>query len=347
MSILPPDPEFSQLQATLFNKKSTKIPLIELGIDPLIKSNILGYPCKTLKDDIVFMHLMGYDYIKLQPHILFKTSRTISKKIGKKYTGAAQSERAWISDASALITNWEQFDKYPWPQKIDIDYSDFEQVVHLLPEGMSVIGQYGDIFTLAWELMGFANFARAIYEQPELVTAIFDRISDIVLSMFNTLAKMDIVRALWYSDDIAFRSGLMVSPAIIKKYLFPRLKYIGELARDRQIPLIYHSDGCLWQIMEDIIQCGVDALHPLEPGSMDMGQFFDHYREQLCMCGGIELDTLVRGEEKDVIKLVESILEKFGTVGGYCAGSSNSIPEYVKVENYLAMVNTVRKYNNI
>ena len=341
-SLTPPrQPDFTRLQDTLFNRKTDAIPLIELGIDPHIKSVILGRPLQSLHDDVEFMYHMGYDFVKIQPQIKFEIQQQItSKVVDDKQTGPS-TDRAWAPDSEGMIKNWAEFETYPWPDKSQIDYSRFEEIRSILPEGMGVIGQYGDIFTLVWEMMGFENFAMAIYEQPDLISALFEKISDLVLSMFDTMADMDWVGALWYSDDIAYSSGLMIHPDILRAHFFPLLNHIGQLANVKNIPLIYHSDGVLWDAMDDIIASGVKALHPIEPKSMDMGEVKEKVGNKLCLCGGIEVDLLARGSENEVIKLVEKWLTEVGVKGGYCAGSSNSIPEYVKVKNYLAMINTV------
>lgn len=338
------EPNFKNLQNTLFNIKSDSIPLIELGIDQRIKSTILNRPLLSLKDDIEFMYHMGYDFIKLQPQIQFnlQTQKIAKSTVNSQVKQAA--DRAWAPDSEGTIKSWSEFEKFNWPEKSQIDYSRFEEVRNLLPEGMGVIGQYGDIFTLAWELMGFENFAMAIYEQPEFVIALFDKISDLILDTFDNMADMDWVGALWYSDDIAYSSGAMINPRILRTYFFPLLKRIGDRAKEKNIPLIYHSDGNLWDVMDDIIESGVNALHPIEPKSMDIIEVKEKVGQKLCLCGGVEVDLLARGSENEVIALVEKWLSEVGSKGGYCAGSSNSIPEYVNVDNYKAMVRTVLEY---
>jgi uroporphyrinogen decarboxylase len=158
------------------------------------------------------------------------------------------------------------------------------------------------------------------------------------------MADMDWVGALWFSDDIAYSSGLMINPKLLRNYFFPLLKHIGQRASEKNLPLIYHSDGVLWDVMDDIIDSGVKALHPIEPKSMDMKEVKDKVGDQLCLCGGIEVDLLARGSTQEVIELVKKWLTEVGVYGGYCAGSSNSVPEYVNVKNYLAMVQTVLQY---
>jgi len=210
---------------------------------------------------------------------------------------------------------------------------------------MGVIGQYGDIFTNVWELMGFETFAMAVYEQPDLIAALFEKTSELILSMFDTMADMDWVGILWYSDDIAYSANLMISPRFFRQHFFPLLAHIGGLAKKRGIPLIYHTDGVLWDVFDDIIAAGVTAIHPIEPKSMDIREVKQRFGSRLCLCGGIEVDLLARGRTDEVAKITHEYLQELSQGGGYCAGSSNSIPEYVDVMNYLTMVKTTHEFN--
>ncbi len=334
-------PDFDRLRDTLFNQKAESVPLIELGIDPYIKSLILNRPCLTLQDEVGFMQQMGYDFVKLQPVIEWDIGEQMTAKSNADNAPVSSPDRAWAPGSGGIIKDWTTFENYLWPDPSHIDYSAFEEIKQILPDGMGVIGQYGDIFTLVWEMMGFENFAIAIYEQPDLVETLFGKVSKIILSMFDAMSDMDWVGALWYSDDIAYSSGLMVHPDILKQYFFPPLTHIGRLTQKRNIPFIYHSDGVLWDVMDEIISSGVNALHPIEPKSMDILEVKKKVGDKLCLCGGIEVDLLARASEDDIIKLVRKLLKEVARDGGYCAGSSNSIPEYVNVRNYLAMINTV------
>ncbi len=222
---------FTQLQRTLMNQTADFIPLIELGIDRSIKEGILGHRITSLADDIDFMQKMGYDFIKIQPHIELELNRQQSA------ADSATPDRAWSPEHQGIISSWESFESYRWPSKEDIDYTLFEEARSILPEGMGIIGQYGDIFTNVWELMGFENFAMAIYEQPDLISALFEKTAELILSMFDTMATMDWVGILWYSDDIAYSSNLMVSPQFLRTYFFPLLSRIGRARQGARYPL--------------------------------------------------------------------------------------------------------------
>lgn len=330
-------PNFEHFQKTLFNKTNDYIPLIELGIHPEIREKIMGKPVLTVAEEIAFMRSLGYDYIKVQPTIDIDTNRSVAKNAN------VATDRSWSSEHDGVVQSWEDYEKYDWVKKEELAYGRFDEAAKLIPDDMGIVGQYGDIYTTVWEMMGFENFSMMMYEDPELITAMFDKIGELVVSMFESMAGMDHVKVLWYSDDIAYTSGLMVSPDFIRENLFPYIKRIGAMAKKRNIPFIYHSDGVLYDVMGDLIDMGATAIHPIEPISMDMRELKARYGDKLCLCGGIDMDQLCRATPDTIRELTRDFIGIAKGKGGWCAGSSNSIPEYVSVDNYLAMIETVLK----
>ncbi len=336
-------PDITQLIRTLRREKGSYVPLAELGIHQLIKERLLGHPLQTLADEIAFWQSAGYDYIKLQPGADFNPA-----KIG----GAGQVTlnedgtvfRKWASEGAGVITSESDLDRYRFPHASDFDYTRFEEVGPLLPEGLGVIGQYGDIFTMTWEMMGFENFSLSLFENPGLVERLNTILGNLVVRMFEYFAECDAVDILWYSDDIAYTDGLLVSPAVLRKFFFPWLLKIGEIARSCGKPLIYHTDGVLYTVMEEIIACGVDALHPIEPKAMKLSEVKRRYGDRLCLMGHVDVDLLARGTREQVREQVRQNIETAAYNGGYCLGSGNSIPEYVNFENYVAMLEACKEF---
>lgn len=338
-------PTITAFIKTLRRKNINYIPLAELGVHPKIKELFLSKKIIGLEDEIDFWYKAGYDYIKLQPKADFNPMK-IGLSNNVSYNDDGTIFRKWASESNGVISNLYDFEKYIFPAISDFDYTNFEKVKSLLPEGMGVVGQYGDIFTMTWEMMGFESFSFALFENEELVDKLNNKLGELVLSMFEYFAQSDIVDAIWYSDDIAYTNSLMVSPAVLDKYFFPWLKKIGDLAKRYNKPLIYHTDGILYDVMDKIVDCGVDAIHPIEPKAMNIAEVKEKYGDKLCLIGNIDVDLLSRGTIQEIKKNVIKNIEEAGFNGGYCVGSGNSIPEYVKLENYIAMIETVKEYNS-
>ena len=178
----------------------------------------------------------------------------------------------------------------------------------------------------------------------KLVRAVYEKIARISIYECKVLVEAG-VDAVWPSDDIAFRSGPMLSPRDLRGFFFSWLHEVGWLAKRHGLLIIYHSDGDLRPVMEDILNCHVDALHPIEPKAMDINELKERYGDRLALIGNIDLGyTLTRGTMRDVVILVRRGVRDIALGGGYAVGSSNAILGYVEFENYMAMVRVAKEY---
>lgn len=315
-----PQPDFNRLLKALWREEPDRVPLAELIVDREIKAAFLGKPLASVADNVEFWHRAGYDYIGLAPRFSLE-----------RWAG-------WHDGQHGNIRDWQALAGHPLPAVSEIDFAPFDEVGKHLPDGMKVIAIYGDIFTTAWQMMGFTHFCYAMYEQPDFITHVMEELGRLVYDIFATMADYDCVGAMWYSDDVAYAHGLMAAPAFLRRHLFPWVAKIGALCNSRDFPLLYHSDGRLWEVMEDLVACGIDALHPIEPAAMDIAEVKHRYSDRLCLIGNVEVDILARGTEEQVRWEVRRLLREVAPGGGYCLGSSNSITDYVKLENYRVML---------
>jgi uroporphyrinogen decarboxylase len=337
-----PNPDYTRIVTTLWGGQADRVPLLELIVDPEIKSAYLGRPITTVADDIEFWYRAGYDCATVYPDaptmwfFMEERSETILED-----ANTATGYRRWASEGRGLIRDWADLERYPVPTLDQIDFSYFHAAAQHLPDGMGLIGAWGDIFTYAWEGMGFEEFCFALYERRDLVAHIFQQLGNLAVQICEVLVDYDAVKAFWFSDDIAYRTGFLVSPEIYRRYLFPWLTQLGDLCQKAHKPFLFHSDGVLWDVLDDLVDCGICALHPIEPIAMDIREVKARYGDRLCLVGNVEVDTLSRGTPDQVREQVRSLLREVAPGGGYCIGSSNTVPNYAQLENYEAMITEV------
>jgi uroporphyrinogen decarboxylase len=334
----PYKPDFNRLATTLRGGKADRVPLMELGIHPDHMQAFLGHPIATLMDKIDFYQRAGYDYVKLT--LPFDLKVRPSEATGEASKGSNLDRSAWGTEGAGVITTEDEFEAMNWPEVTDELFREYEMAEKILPDDMQLVGQHGDIFTFTWELMGFQTFSFALVENPQLVERLFQRVGETIYSLFERMARFSRVGALFYSDDIAYQSGLMVSPAVLRKHLFPWMKKIGDLCQARDLPFIYHSDGKLWEVMEDLHDCGVTALQPIEPQAWDIREVKERFGHWFALVGNVDVDLLSRGTPEQVQETASNLIASVGQDGGYCLGSGNTIPAYARPENYLAMLKT-------
>jgi uroporphyrinogen decarboxylase len=178
-----------------------------------------------------------------------------------------------------------------------------------------------------------------------VVEALFERLGSTYVRIAKRLMEVPRLGAVLLPDDLAYTEGFLVSPDIYRKYVFPWYRQIGEILANNDIPFIFHSDGKLWGVLDDLIDCGVKAIHPIEPQAMDIREVKRKYGDKLCIFGNIDLDyTLTRGTVEEVKEQVKQRIRDLAPGGGYGLSASNSVPDYVKPENFRAMVEAAKQY---
>ncbi len=147
-------------------------------------------------------------------------------------------------------------------------------------------------------------------------------------------------------DDYAYRTAPIMSPDAFREFCLPYMQEMVDVAKEKGVPFIKHTDGNLWPIMDMIIDTGIDALDPLEPiAGIDIGEMKERYGHRIALAGNIDCTGLLtRGTQEDVVEAVKETIAKAGVGGGYILASSNSIHPGVDPNNYKAMVEAAREY---
>lgn len=190
--------------------------------------------------------------------------------------------------------------------------------------------------------MGLENFAVALYEQPELVAYLLDLYTDWYAVAVSHLCETGL-DFLWFGDDIAYKTAPYVSPRMFHDVIVPRFRKVAQQCR---LPWIYHSDGNLFPIMDDLLSLGMSGLHPLEPEAMDIGDIKRRFGDQVCLVGGISVDRLSRGTPDEIEGLVRHAINTAAPGGGYMVASSNSIASYCRAVNVRAMAEATLRYGH-
>ncbi len=354
-------PNFANLQKAFFCQgEPAYVPLFEGSVHEDIKSRFLGKPAGNLETEVEFALKAGYDFVPLTIGLRqtmrgemagimgVKDVQTSVLKAGHARYNPFQEEegtRMWAEEGQGVIHDQASFDSYPWPHPDSFDYAVVERLGRLLPAQAKAIVNVGYIFTAPWMLMGMERFCIGLAQGQQLPARIINRVGEVQLGVVKNLLQFAGIGAIRMPDDLGYTSGLIVSPRYLRQHIFPWNKRIGDLVHAKGLPYLYHSDGQLYDVIDDLIACGFNALHPCEPASMDMVELKRKYGGRLCLCGNINLDsTLTLGTPAEVAEEVKLRIRTVGPGGGYCCGSSNSVPEYVPYDNYLAMIEAVKKF---
>ncbi|MFC2159452.1 uroporphyrinogen decarboxylase family protein [Actinomycetota bacterium] len=202
-----------------------------------------------------------------------------------------------------------------------------------------------DPFKLSWKLRGGMEDLLFDYAlEPALVHKLASITTDFNFAAIDYAASMGI-DAIAVEGDLAGSENLIMSPDHFKEYVKPYLAKIVEYSHSKGLKIIKHSDGNIWQILDDLVEVGFDGIHPIQPQCMDIGEVKEYLKDKACIIGNIDCQELLpNGSTDEVDRTVKETIDIASPGGGYIISSSNSIHPGVRPENYIAMIEAVHKY---
>jgi uroporphyrinogen decarboxylase len=350
-----PEPDVGNLLAVLARRRPQRVPLFELKIDEENLAALLGEPftpwsknapadvrARYVRQYVSVHHRLGYDTVRLRTDIPF----TLTRDKAADTAGLSRGQREWQNEITGPIQTLEDVERYPWPTPASLHFGPVEEIQRTLPEGMAAIGVAGGVFEWASWLMGLEGFCVALYECPELVRAVVDRVGALVYHALETWARTDRVAILWVGDDMGFKTSTLISAAHLREYILPWHRKYAELAHRHGKPYLLHSCGNLGAIIPDLVDdVQIDAKHSFEDVIQPVEDFHREWCGRVAALGGVDVDLLCRGDEDSVRRRTLQILQACAPRGAYACGSGNSVANYVPVNNYLAMVETLHRFN--
>ena len=333
-----------------------RVHFIELLIDEEIKAAVterFGLMADVAPDDPFYLQkrevrvqrFLGYDYVRCGvDDVGVKIDRLA---VDDSAEPARTGGRQFVDEHRGLITTWDQFEAYPWPDPGRLTTRNLQWFQQNLPDDMCLIGSGGFAHFaeyLSW-LMGYETLCYALFDQRDLVAAISRRLIALYEVVVRRMLEFDRVRVIWGSDDMGFRSGTLLSPDDLREFVLPGHRAMSQAAHAAGRPYLLHSCGKLDAIMDDLLDdVQIDALHSFEDTIKTVDETKQKYGGQIAVLGGIDVDFLCRSDQPAIRRRTRATLEACQLGGGYCLGTGNSVANYIPLDNYLAMLDEGRRF---
>jgi len=247
----------------------------------------------------------------------------------------------------------EDIDHYKWPSPNDPGRTEGlrDEAKKLFREtdyALVVDWVYGGLFEVAWWLRGFEKFMVDMLKNHEFAEALLDKLLEMYKGFYaETLSAIgDYVQIVAFGDDYGMQSGPMLSPALFRRYMKPRLRELFDFVHSQNDAKIFlHSDGSVYPFIEDLIEAGLDVLSPIQPQAamMDATRLKKEFGDRICFHGGLDIQNLLPfGSPCDVSREVARIVKVLSSRGGYIFACAHNIQAKTPVRNVCAAFDTAR-----
>ena len=337
------EPDFTQLETVLKKGKPDRPVLWEYFMNDRLYS-LLCRDAHLPDDPLIYSYVKnimayrnaGYDYafLPVPPGFSFEQ---IDRHKNKS-----------VSLNNGLIKDWDSFESFPWPSLNKLDLSYLEKLPLYLTDGMKLIPDGpGGVEENVIELMGYESLCISLFEEPDLVQAVFDRVGGIICEYYRLIRQYPFVGAVISNDDWGFNTQPLISPQQMETYLYPWHRKITEIIHESGLPAILHSCGNLYpDIMETIIEdLDYDAKHSYEDSIKPVEDAYEEYNGRIAILGGLDVDYVISHSENEVYNRAMAMLERSSERGGYALGTGNSVPDYIPDRQYLAMIKAAWDFN--
>lgn len=362
--------KFESIKRAVCNKPNEEIPLYEHFCDDEMIEEIMGYDFSelsigmtTFSDKLVseenmgdhldiwkkrlnFYIEMGYGYMPVELPPLFTQTAKLEKEDTAIYS---KGKRSWINEKEGIIKSIEDLKNPKYFPDIDyiFDYNLVKNISKFVPPDMKIIGGFaGGPMEHSIFLLGLEPYFISLFDDKEFIDALYKKLHRIFTGITKKLIEIPNIEIIRMGDDLGYKNGTIVSPDLLRKYIFPIYKDIVDIAHSAGKPFILHSCGDLNKVMDNLIDgCKIDAKHSFEDIILPIVEAKKIWGKRVALLGGIDVDFLVRKEVNEIKDHTKYVMEKCSEHGGFAIGSGNTITNYIPSKNYLAMIEAANEFN--
>jgi uroporphyrinogen decarboxylase len=202
------------------------------------------------------------------------------------------------------------------------------------------------VFEISEDLVGFEYLCYLESDDPGLFADLYRRIGDLMVGIWKRflIRHAGSFAVCRFGDDLGFKTATLLSPASLRRHVFPQYRRVIDLVHGAGHRFLWHSCGNIHEVMEEALAAGIDAKHSNEDIIAPFDDWIERYGDRIGLLGGVDVDLLCQRPPAEIRERVVEMGHRFRRrARGYALGSGNSIPDWVPVEGYLAMVEGVRR----
>lgn len=260
------------------------------------------------------------------------------------------TKRATLSAEGCFadVEEIEELDSYPWPNTGYLDFTESYKEIDKYQDKMVFTGLWSPFFHIVSDFFGMQNYFIKMYENPEVVREVTKRIVNFYVEANDKFfaGLGDRADVMFFGNDFGTQLDLFISPEKFREFVMPYFVRLIEVGKKYGKKVMLHSCGSIYRIIPDLIEAGVDILHPIQALASGMSaKDLVQFKDKLSFVGGIDAQTLiVNATPKEITAEVKRVKEILGP-GIVISLSHEEILPNVPADNVLALARAAHEKN--
>ena len=205
------------------------------------------------------------------------------------------------------------------------------------------VGKIGTtLFERAWSLRNMEELLVDFYDEEDFVHALFSRITDYNVAIINEALHYPI-DGFYFGDDYGQQTGMIMGPSLWRKFIKPYLARTFAPIKAKGLFVILHSCGNILNILDDLVEIGLDCYQTVQPEIYDLRELKKRYNRRLAFYGAISTQQFLPFAKSDEVKAkIKETISILGENGGYICAPTHQVPADVPMENIMALIETIK-----
>ena len=259
-----------------------------------------------------------------------------------------EDEASKAIDSRRFLSDWKDLDEFiekmPSPDSPEF-FADAARTRQENPDAFVVGMGFFCFYERLWTIRGMNALLADFLLEPERVMRLTNAVRDYHLKVIHGYGEAG-VDAFYTSDDMGTQNSLFFSPEVFRKFLKPAYAALIEEAHSHDVTFWLHTCGNVTAIMDDLIEIGMDVIHPIQPFAMDAQATVEAFGDRITFMPGIDVQHLLpHCTSEEVIDGTKTLIDTFQRPdGGMIFSLSNAIHTDVPCENVKAFMQTAYDY---
>ena len=250
----------------------------------------------------------------------------------------------------ANVATVEEVNRFSFPDPYAAGrFEDAKRYIEKYKDDYFIIGDVElTMFEMAWHMVGLEKFMIDMAQGEAYIGALLDKCKEFSIGIGKQLVALG-VDGIWTGDDFGAQNGMLISPRMWRSIFKPRFAEVfRELkAVNPGVLVMYHCDGAIAPILDDLIEIGMEVFNPVQPNvpGHDPEALKSRFGDRLSFWGAIDQQYLLpMGTREEIDRDVAEKMRILGANGGYMCSPAHIVQSDTSMEKIEQFLSAAKKY---